>query len=169
MRSFLLLLLALVVLATPCVVFGADTVRLSEGWHQGPLPANTYQFGGIVLKGLDPNRGFHFADFRGDHVMVVTSSGDLKRHEANEIGYWNNSITIPVILPRRLALGVSKEETANFHLASVKRIEVVKVVETYKEKATAFSACIRERLGGRLRQTFSVPVQLFRKACGCGC
>lgn len=65
-----------------------------NGWKKGPLPPNTYYWGGVVREDRDPDHGFEFADFRGDHVLLPMSGN--KRLEANEVAYYNNSLIFPV-------------------------------------------------------------------------
>jgi hypothetical protein len=65
-------------------------------WKKGPLPPNTWNWGGVVPAGDDPFDGFSFADFCGDHVDMA-GGGTLK---ANEVGWYDNSIELP---PKRLS------------------------------------------------------------------
>lgn len=62
-------------------------------WKKGPLPENTYGWGGVVPVGMGQAAGgFYFADFCGDHVRVVDDSGSkLKPHE---VEWYDNSITV---------------------------------------------------------------------------
>ena len=39
-------------------------------WKEGPLPPDTWGWGGVMPFYLDS--GFFFADFRGDHVTTAT-------------------------------------------------------------------------------------------------
>jgi hypothetical protein len=59
-------------------------------WKKGPLPKDTFNWGGVVPVGLDS--GFYFADFWGDHVIVVPTG---KRLEPHEVAYYNNCLTEP--------------------------------------------------------------------------
>ena len=67
-------------------------MKLNPGWKQGPLPHGTYGWGGVVEVGNDPKNGFMFADFMGDKVLLT----DGKKLSQNEIGYYNNSLNLPV-------------------------------------------------------------------------
>lgn len=60
-------------------------------WRHGPMPPDTWNWGGVILSGQDP-RGFHFADFCGDYVRLVPDGRIVK---PEEIGYYNNSIHLP--------------------------------------------------------------------------
>lgn len=68
-------------------------------WKKGPLPPGTYNWGGVVLVGDSPD-GFYFADFCGDHAIVLkgkigdTNSVDT-RVEADQIAMYNNSLELP--------------------------------------------------------------------------
>jgi hypothetical protein len=62
-------------------------------WKKGPLPPDTYHWGGVVpfdLKSL----GFYFADFFGDHVMVEMRDGK-RRLEPHEVAWYDNSLELP--------------------------------------------------------------------------
>ncbi len=61
-------------------------------WKQGPLPPDTYQWGGVVKAGEDPAKGFSFADFQGDHVVLCPSGEKLT---AIQVGWFNNSLDLP--------------------------------------------------------------------------
>lgn len=64
-------------------------------WQKGPLPPKTYHWGAVVTKDMlgAGGGGFVFADFRGDHVILV---GDVKdvRVEAADVAWFNNSIEL---------------------------------------------------------------------------
>lgn len=64
-------------------------------WQNGPLPPNTYQWGGVTLE--KDASGFYRADFCGDHAMVECGGGGKPpvRKEPHEIITWNNSLTCP--------------------------------------------------------------------------
>ncbi len=71
-----------------------------KGWKEGPLPPNTWNWGGVVEKGEHPHNGFFFADFQGDHALiVVTSSDDSPTYpmelKADEVGWYNNCLELP--------------------------------------------------------------------------
>lgn len=58
-------------------------------WKVGPLPKNTYGWGGVVPV-EQAISGFYFADFRGDHVICYPGERVLKAHE---IKWYDNPIT----------------------------------------------------------------------------
>lgn len=62
-------------------------------WRKGPLPPDTWDWGGVVLVGDDPQVGFFFADFCGDHVKIIP--GD-KVVTADQIAWYNNGLKVPV-------------------------------------------------------------------------
>jgi hypothetical protein len=66
---------------------------MNEGWKPGPLPPNTYHWGGVQLKGEEGRYSWHFADFRGDHVILPAEGG--KRVEKDDIILFNNAIHCP--------------------------------------------------------------------------
>lgn len=61
-------------------------------WRQGPLPKNTFFWGGVVPAGDDPSKGFYFADFCGDHAKIVPGP---RRLEADEVGWYDNCLRLP--------------------------------------------------------------------------
>lgn len=61
-------------------------------WKPGPLPPDTWAWGGVVLVGDSPSAGFQFADFCGDHVMTCP---DGKRIEAADVALYNNCLELP--------------------------------------------------------------------------
>lgn len=65
-------------------------------WKKGPLPPDTYFWGGVVVnqpgKNEEEHTGFQFANFHGDHVTLV----DGTRVEANDVLFYNNSLTFPI-------------------------------------------------------------------------
>jgi hypothetical protein len=74
-----------------------------DGWKKGPMPADTFGWGGIVstsdvtVKELEEGSytgGFQFADFRGDHILLPMQEN--RRVEAENIAFYNNSITLPI-------------------------------------------------------------------------
>jgi hypothetical protein len=65
-------------------------------WKKGPLPPDTYQWGGVVPKDMVGQSGFLFADFCGDHVMVYGDKGTLSRRvEAADVAFYDNSLELP--------------------------------------------------------------------------
>lgn len=103
----------------------ADTIKLSEGWHRGPLPTNTYGWGAVVLEDKNPKDGFYFADFAGSHVHVLGNGGRMdKRVEANEVAYWNNSIKFPIFAPTKTASDENRlSDTVSALQESIKNLE----------------------------------------------
>lgn len=72
----------------------------SSGWHKGPLPAETWNWGGVVPVGSDPHVGFYFADFQGDHVLIQKSINGLcvwVRIQPEEVAYFNNCLSMPLV------------------------------------------------------------------------
>lgn len=70
-------------------------------WQHGPLPTNTYGWGGVVPMELE-KPGFYFADFCGDHVIICPGG---KRLEADQVYMYNNSLDMP---PNRAEHGALK-------------------------------------------------------------
>lgn len=60
-------------------------------WKPGPLPPDTWYWGGVVLVG-QTGTGFYFADFCGDHVKLCPDDKVIK---AEEIAFYNNSLELP--------------------------------------------------------------------------
>lgn len=65
----------------------------SCGWRKGPLPPDTYNWGGVVPVGEESPYGFYFADFRGDHVIL--EDGKNTRLEADQVAWFNNCLELP--------------------------------------------------------------------------
>lgn len=65
-------------------------------WKRGPMPPNTWGWGGVVPKGFESSTGFYFADFKGDHVETV-STGRMAnmRVEAADVVWYTNCLTLP--------------------------------------------------------------------------
>ena len=64
-------------------------------WKPGPLPANTWHWGGVVLKS-EPSTGFYFADFCGDHVKIQDSTFRFDRRvEAHDVALYDNGLELP--------------------------------------------------------------------------
>jgi hypothetical protein len=63
-------------------------------WRQGPLPPDTYFWGGVVTKEIDGQGTWYWCCFRGDHAMT----SDEQRIEADEVVWYNNSINEPPTL-----------------------------------------------------------------------
>jgi hypothetical protein len=66
-------------------------MEVNMAWRAGPMPMGTYWWGGIVLVGQSLD-GFYFADFQGDHCLIVPGG---KRVEAADVAYYNNSLMPP--------------------------------------------------------------------------
>ena len=68
-------------------------------WKVGPLPPNTFYWGGVIPKSLDTSSpddwGFYFGDFRGDHVVVNPNSPQSFVVEAKDVLLYNNSLHMP--------------------------------------------------------------------------
>lgn len=60
-------------------------------WRPGPLPLNTWQYGGVVTAETEP--WFAFADFRGDHAVLA----DGTRVEPEDVLLWTNCIEEPPV------------------------------------------------------------------------
>jgi hypothetical protein len=60
-------------------------------WKKGPLPPNTWNWGGVVPVGEDVS-GFYFADFCGDHVKLTPGDKVLQAHE---VALFNNDLELP--------------------------------------------------------------------------
>jgi hypothetical protein len=58
-------------------------------WKPGPLPKDTYHWGGVVLVGQE---GTGFADFHGDHVLLCPGG---RRVEPDEVALYDNSLELP--------------------------------------------------------------------------
>ncbi len=65
-------------------------------WKPGPLPPNTFFWGGCVPKG-EEGGGFYFADFCGDHVKLIGTDRVLK---PDEVAFYNNSLELPPCCPK---------------------------------------------------------------------
>jgi hypothetical protein len=61
-------------------------------WLPGPMPANTWGWGGVKLIEQGSTTGFYFADFKGDHVLI---NNGKKRIDPHDVAYFDNSITLP--------------------------------------------------------------------------
>lgn len=63
-------------------------------WKPGPLPPDTYYWGGVVTKEIAGTQGFYFADFRGDHVVILPARPE-ERVEAKDVLWYDNSLRLP--------------------------------------------------------------------------
>jgi len=66
-------------------------------WKKGPLPPDTWNWGGVVPVTEKGGSGFYFADFKGDHAVISTNRGEKDGLilKPEEIAYYDNSIEIP--------------------------------------------------------------------------
>lgn len=67
---------------------------MAHNWKDGPMPAGTYGWGGVVPLDYHGD-GFFFADFQGDTVNMIGGGGEGGERvlKANEVGKYNNAIT----------------------------------------------------------------------------
>jgi hypothetical protein len=66
--------------------------NLRMAWQKGPLPPDTYGWGGVVPAGEETVGGFYFADFCGDHVKIYPGERTIRHHQ---VAYYDNSLTLP--------------------------------------------------------------------------
>jgi hypothetical protein len=65
-------------------------------WKRGPLPHGTYNFGGVVTAEAAGSGGFYFADFRGDHAVIIGKAGRMdERAEAGDVLAYDNGLELP--------------------------------------------------------------------------
>lgn len=60
-------------------------------WQKGPLPKDTFGWGGVVKVGQ--TQGFYFADFQGDKVATPGPDGHILQPE--DVAWFDNSLTLP--------------------------------------------------------------------------
>ena len=60
-------------------------------WRRGPLPLNTWHWGGVVVRDTPPGY-FHFANFCGDHAKLVPNDAVA---EPEDILWFDNGIEEP--------------------------------------------------------------------------
>jgi hypothetical protein len=86
------------------------------GWKKGPLPPDTYHWGGVVpicyacrgtgftvytqnkcpdCKGAGCLSGFYFADFEGDRVVVSPGTERERVLNPESVAWYNNSLDLP--------------------------------------------------------------------------
>lgn len=63
-------------------------------WKKGPLPAGSYNWGGVVPTDGSGGGGFYFADFKGDHVELV-GLDPPRALKADEVKWYDNSLELP--------------------------------------------------------------------------
>jgi hypothetical protein len=63
-------------------------------WKKGPLPAGTYNWGGVVPVGSSGSGGFYFADFQGDKVVINPNTPEEKTLKADEVEWYDNSLEL---------------------------------------------------------------------------
>ena len=69
-------------------------------WKKGPLPPDTWNWGAVVPTDGSAHPGFFFADFKGDHVVVIGSAYEEGLIlEPDQIAWYNNSIDLPPSSP----------------------------------------------------------------------
>ncbi len=61
-------------------------------WKNGPLPADTWGWGGVVKNGESPAMGFYFASFEGDHAVIFP---DKEKVPADKVAKYDNSLELP--------------------------------------------------------------------------
>jgi hypothetical protein len=64
-------------------------------WKRGPLPPGTYNWGGVVPAGEDTGYGFYFADFRGDHVVMLPGDPQERTLKPHEVAWYDNGLELP--------------------------------------------------------------------------
>jgi hypothetical protein len=74
---------------------GPQSVPSHQGWERGPLPPDTYDWGGVVPVGERLNGGFYFADFRGDHVEIYPGGSAVRVLQPHEVAWFNNGLKLP--------------------------------------------------------------------------
>ncbi len=62
-------------------------------WKRGPLPKDTYGWGGVVPFDAVGQQGFFFADFKGDKVTIPGTPERILM--AHEVAWYDNSLTLP--------------------------------------------------------------------------
>lgn len=66
-------------------------------WQRGPLPPDTFGYGGVVPIG-QKGHGFSFAEFAGDHVNLAGACGVPEVAtvlEPEAVAWWNNCLKMP--------------------------------------------------------------------------
>jgi hypothetical protein len=71
-------------------------------WQKGPMPPDTWGWGGVVPKGDDGATGFYFADFGGNCVELIGTEpfaphGPPKVIRADQVAWYDNSLTLPPV------------------------------------------------------------------------
>jgi hypothetical protein len=68
-------------------------------WKRGPLPAGTWGWGGIVPHEVDGKPfgggGFYFADFHGDHVVMLPGDPQERTLKPHEVAWYDNGLELP--------------------------------------------------------------------------
>lgn len=64
-------------------------------WKRGPMPPDTWHWGGVVTvdRHLMYGAAFLFANFRGDYAEAF--GGNCHHLQADEIAWYDNSLTEP--------------------------------------------------------------------------
>jgi hypothetical protein len=61
-------------------------------WQRGPLPEDTWGFGGVVSREMPPG-SFDFAEFRGGYVLAIDEN--LRVIPAADVVWYDNSMHAP--------------------------------------------------------------------------
>lgn len=69
----------------------AMTSTATAPWQRGPLPPNTWNWGGVVTVGDKGLGGFYYAEFFGDHAVIEGPNGD-EVVKAEDVAWYNNAI-----------------------------------------------------------------------------
>ncbi len=65
-------------------------------WKPGPLPPDTWGWGGVVPVGEETGYGFYFADFKGNSVEILGGKeGSNRVLTPTEVAYYDNSLELP--------------------------------------------------------------------------
>jgi hypothetical protein len=68
-------------------------------WKKGPLPPGTYYWGGVVPVELGgkpfAGGGFFFADFCGDHVVMLPGDPQEQTLKPHEVAWYDNGLGLP--------------------------------------------------------------------------
>jgi len=75
--------------------FSGHTHDGVEHWQKGPLPPDTYGWGGVTKASEPKSVGFYFADFCGDKVKCVAGEGNCFELQPHEVGMYNNCLCLP--------------------------------------------------------------------------
>jgi hypothetical protein len=79
-------------------------------WKKGPLPQDTWDWGGVVPVG--ETSGFYFADFCGNHVKIVGlpgADGAQRILQPDEVALYNNCLKVPAAMKAAKPLAARRE------------------------------------------------------------